>query len=173
MVSLKISIIHFLNWPESILISSGRWRKNRWALPGVKLSNHVALRQVEGPPSCESICLKHIRQIKKALEIGAVYTEISAWRAKPVSGDKGAQIDLLIDRQDRCINVCEIKYSSGEFTIDRKYQEELSDKLNVFRAQTKTNKTLFLTMITTFGVKENIYKTQMVQNELTMNELFM
>ena len=121
----------------------------------------------------ESICLKHIRQIKKALEIGAVYTEISAWRAKPVSGDKGAQIDLLIDRQDRCINVCEIKYSSGEFTIDRKYQEELSDKLNVFRAQTKTNKTLFLTMITTFGVKENIYKTQMVQNELTMNELFM
>ena len=90
-----------------------------------------------------------------------------------MSGDKGAQIDLLIDRQDRCINVCEIKYSSGEFTIDRKYQEELSNKLNVFRAQTKTNKTLFLAMITTLGVKEIVYKTQMVQNELTMNELFM
>jgi hypothetical protein len=138
----------------------------------ITLSREPSMKSWSGY-AFESICLKHIRQIKKALEIGAVYTEISAWRTKPVSGDKGAQIDLLIDRQDRCINVCEIKYSSGEFTIDKKYQEELSNKLNVFRTQTKTNKTLFLTMITTFGVKENVYKTQIVQNELTMNELFM
>lgn len=120
----------------------------------------------------ESICLKHIRQIKKALDIGAVYTEISSWRTRPESGKKGAQIDLLIDRQDRCIHVCEIKFSTSQFTIDKKYHDELSGKLSVFRDQSKTNKTLFLTMITTFGIKENVYKVQIVQNELTMNDLF-
>jgi len=120
----------------------------------------------------EKICLKHISQIKNAIGISGVYTEESAWRLASGKMGKGAQIDLLIDRQDVCINICEMKFSNTEFTIDKFYARELQDKLNIFKGQTKTKKTLFLTMISTYGTKENIYKTGLVQNEVMMGDLF-
>ncbi|MCX6227049.1 MAG: ATP-binding protein [Bacteroidia bacterium] len=120
----------------------------------------------------ESICMKHIPQLKKALEIGGVYTETSAWRYLPKNDGQGAQLDLLLDRKDGCINICEMKFSIDSYVISKKYFAELENKLNVFRTQTKTKKTLFLTMITTFGVKENEYKSRVVQNEILMDALF-
>src|SRR5712671_6266906 len=84
----------------------------------------------------------------------------------------GAQIDLLIDRADQCINICEMKYSVNDFAITKSYAAELERKMKVFREQTKTRKTLFLTMITSFGVKTNDYKINLVQNELKMDSLF-
>src|SRR3546814_12059906 len=84
----------------------------------------------------------------------------------------GAQIDLLIDRSDQCINVCEIKFSEQLFTIDKSYAEALQRKLLAFRTATKTRKTTFLTMITTYGIKENDHKTQSVDSQLTMDDLF-
>ena len=120
----------------------------------------------------ESICLKHTLQIKNALPISGILTEESAWRFAPRGVGKGAQIDLLLDRHDECINVCEAKFSTAEFTIDKAYAAEISDKLAIFKTETKTRKTLFLTMITTFGTKDNQYKTGLVQNEVTMNDLF-
>ena len=121
----------------------------------------------------ENIVLKHIKQIKKALGISGVYTEQSAWRfvAKDAT-EKGVQIDLLIDRQDRCINLCEIKFSLTEFTIDKKYAEELNVKRRVFLAKTATPKTVFITMLTTFGVYENANYLSTVQNQFNMNILF-
>ena len=103
----------------------------------------------------ENICMKHIPQIKKALGISGVYTEHSIWRHKPKSStdSSGAQIDLLFDRNDRCINLIEIKFSVKEFTIDKKYAEELQQKRWVFMDITKTKKSVFTTMLTTFGVK--------------------
>ncbi|WP_316750491.1 AAA family ATPase [Pedobacter gandavensis] len=120
----------------------------------------------------ESICLKHTNQIKYTLGISGVYTEESAWRFAPGKSGKGAQIDLLLDRHDVCINVCEMKFSNKEFSIDKSYATELKDRLNIFKEQTKTKKTLFLTMVTTYGTKDNIYKTGLVQNEITMKDLF-
>ena len=120
----------------------------------------------------ESICMKHISQLKKALQIGGVYTEASAWRLIPKEDQPGAQIDLIIDRKDGCINICEMKFSIDSYLITKKYFTELENKLNVFRTQTRTKKTLFLTMITTFGVKENEYKNMAVQNEITLGALF-
>ena len=137
----------------------------------IKLSRESSWKSWSGY-AFESICIKHIRQLKKALEIGAVYTEVSNWSHKPVKEDKGAQIDLIIDRQDMCINICEVKFSTGEFVIDKKYFSELENKLTVFGAQSKTKKTLFLTMISTYGVKNNEYKSRIVQNEVTMHSLF-
>ena len=121
----------------------------------------------------ENLALKHIPQIKKALGISGVYSEQSAWRfvAKEAS-EKGAQIDLLIDRQDMCINLCEIKFSLTEFTIDKKYAEELNLKRRIFLAKTGTKKTAFVTMLTTFGVNENGHYLSTVQNQLTMDVLF-
>jgi AAA+ ATPase superfamily predicted ATPase len=119
----------------------------------------------------ERVCLKHIQQLKKAIGIAAVYTEESAWRYQPKTG-KGAQIDLLIDRKDFAINICEMKYTEKEFTVDKAYAGELENKRNVFKEATKTRKSLFLTLITTFGVQSNDYVTRSVQTTVTMDALF-
>ena len=120
----------------------------------------------------ERLCLAHIPQIKKALEIGSVYSEESAWQSDLKTGEKGAQIDLLIDRADRVINVCEIKFSENKFTINKKYAEELRNKLFAFKQSTKTKKVLFLTMITTFGLEENQYSTSLIEQSIEMDALF-
>jgi AAA+ ATPase superfamily predicted ATPase len=120
----------------------------------------------------EAICQKHEPQIKQALGIGAVYTEASVWRYIPRKAEKGAQIDLLLDRQDHCINLCEIKYSTDQFVIDKRYAEELENKVKVFRGQTKTKKAIFPTMITTYGVRKNNHYSGLIQAEVLMKDLF-
>jgi uncharacterized protein len=119
----------------------------------------------------ERVCLKHISQLKKVLGISAVHTEESAWRHLPKKG-KGAQIDMLIDRKDFVINICEMKYSESEYIIDKGYAGELENKRDVFKQETGTKKSLFLTLVTTFGVKENDYFTKLVQNSVKMDALF-
>ncbi|MEM6379512.1 MAG: hypothetical protein AAF705_15000, partial [Bacteroidota bacterium] len=118
----------------------------------------------------EQICLYHIPQLKAALGISGVYTEASIWRSKQKK--EGAQIDLLLDRNDRVINICEIKFSIAPYIITKDYAEKLQRKLYVFREETRTRKTLFLTMITTYGLKENAYASQRIQNSIDMNALF-
>jgi uncharacterized protein len=121
----------------------------------------------------EGICLKHVAQLKKALGVAAVNTQESVWRYVGGKGETGAQIDLLIDRQDNCINLCEVKFSTNEFTIDSAHAKELKNKVDVFRDKTKTRKSLFLTMITTHGTKKNTNYIGLVQEDITMDELFM
>ena len=99
----------------------------------------------------ERLSLGHIFQVIKALGINGIYTEESAWRKRGSLEEAGAQIDLLIDRGDHAMNICEIKFSQAVFAIQKKYADELSNKMAIFREDSKTKKTLFLTMITTFG----------------------
>jgi uncharacterized protein len=120
----------------------------------------------------ETVCQKHVSQIKHALGIAGVYTESSAWRWIARKNEPGAQVDLLIDRQDHCINLCEMKFAAAEFTIDKKYAGELDKKVQVFREQTKTRKSIFLTMITTYGTRKNDHYTGRVLGEVTMDDLF-
>lgn len=114
----------------------------------------------------ESICHKHIQQIKKELGIDRIYTIHSSWYTN------NAQIDLVINRDDRVINVCEIKLYSDVFTINKQYYQELRNKISQFRIQTGSKKNVFLTMITTYGVAENQYSNEIVTNSLTMDCLF-
>jgi len=122
----------------------------------------------------ESVCLKHIEQIKIGLALSGKLTQEASWRYVPPKGAKenGAQIDLLIDRDDHSINICEIKFYTGELTISKAYAGELQQKLDVFRVKTKSKKTLFLTLITTYGVKDNSYSNRLVKKSLTMDVLF-
>lgn len=122
----------------------------------------------------ESLCLKHIQKIKKALGISGISTIESGWRYLPqkLSDQEGAQIDLVIDRADKCINLCEMKYSDSEFIVDKPYVEKLHTKKKVFREQTGTTKTLFTTMVTTYGVKKNTHYLSVVDSQLTMDDLF-
>ena len=117
----------------------------------------------------EQVCLAHVLQIKNKLGISGIHSNIASWRSKETV--PGAQIDLLIDRNDGVINLCEMKYSIYPFTIDKKYSETLRNKIGSFKQETKTRKSIFLTMITTFGIKQNEY-AGMVQNQLTMSDLF-
>ncbi len=118
----------------------------------------------------EHICLAHIPQIKKALGISGILSQSSTWRDK---GDqKGAQVDLVIDRRDHVINLCEMKYALGPYEITKSYAAQLRNKAFVFREQTGTRKSLFTTMITTYGLKVNKYSRAVVQSDLTMDALF-
>ncbi|OQP55844.1 ATPase [Niastella yeongjuensis] len=119
--------------------------------------------------SFEQVCLAHVRQIKQALGISGVQATTSAWVS---NSESGAQINLLIDRRDHVINVCEMKFSLNAFTIDKKYAEELRNKIGVFTSEIKTRKSIYLTMITTFGLATNQYSMSLVQNDLTMDVLF-
>jgi len=118
----------------------------------------------------EQVCLCHLPEIKQALGISGVQTSVSSWRSS--SKDYGAQIDLVIDRRDQVINLFEMKFSVHPFIIDKKYAEELRNKIGVFKQETGTRKSVFLTMITTFGLQPNSSAAGIVQNDLQMDVLF-
>jgi hypothetical protein len=118
----------------------------------------------------ETICMKHVEEIKEGLRVGGVRSVEGSWIGK--GDESGAQVDLLIDRDDNVINLCEMKFSGGPFTIDRKYANELMTKTEAFRSATRTRKSIFVTFITTHGLSHNAHSRQLVQNELTMDALF-
>ncbi|MBS1546530.1 MAG: ATP-binding protein [Bacteroidetes bacterium] len=117
----------------------------------------------------ETICLKHVDQIKQELGITGIHSAEGSWFSK---GSPGAQVDLLIDRDDNVVNLCEMKFSQGTFTIDAQYARELTNKMRLFRRETRSRKSILLTFITTYGIAGNALATQLVQNDLTMDCLF-
>lgn len=120
----------------------------------------------------ESLCLKHILPIKKVLGIHGIVTNEYTWFHRGDDENKGTQIDLVIDRSDNCINLFELKFYNQELEIDKKYETQLRDKMMIFKAQTKTKKSVFLTLLTTFGAKKNKYYLSAVTNQLTIEDLF-
>ncbi len=118
----------------------------------------------------EQVCMAHIPQIKKALGISGVLSNSASWKSKQIDG--GAQIDLIIDRRDQVVNLCEVKYSLHPFTITKSYAENLNNKISTFRTETRSRKTLFLTMISTHGLVKNIHSSTLIQNEISMDDLF-
>lgn len=121
----------------------------------------------------EKLCLNHIPQIKESLGIRGVLSNVCSWYQKgdPAKGSKGAQIDLLIERRDQTINLCEAKYSSGPYTITKKYFEEMSERKEIFRVSSKTKYAILLTMITAGGLVDNEYSS-MIPNHISLDDLF-
>ena len=117
----------------------------------------------------EQVCLSHSEQIKQALGIASISAEISSWRSRLSS--PGAQIDLLFDRKDGIINLCEIKYSKAEYLITGKEETGLRNKIAVFEAETGTKKAVHLTMVTTYGIISNSH-SGIVNSEVTLDDLF-
>ena len=117
----------------------------------------------------ERVCMWHEKEIKSALGIAGVAANVCAWRSDKKRG--GAQIDLLIDRKDGVINVCEMKFVTGEYSIGAKYARELENKLSVLKNETRTEKSLHLTMITASGVKRNEY-SYLVHSQVRLDDLF-
>lgn len=121
----------------------------------------------------ESVCYKHILAIRKALSISpTAFT--SSWRYVPRKepNKRGAQIDLLFDRKDNAITICEIKYTEEPFVLTKDYVEILKRKMNVFQVQTKTKKQLFLAFISANGILNNYYAADMISHVVTLDDFF-
>lgn len=123
----------------------------------------------------ESLCLKHVEGIKAELGLAAVQIQASKWKYRVPKGSKerGCEIDLVIDRADACINLCEMKFYSEEFVIDKEYAESLRRKKECFERITQTRKSTFTTLVTTQGTRHNDYFLSTVDQEVTMNALFL
>ena len=119
--------------------------------------------------SFEVVCLLHTREIKKKLEILGVQSTEYAWFSR--KSEPAVQIDLIIDRADNIVNLCEIKYANTQFIITKDYDEKLREKIEIFRQKTAQRKAIHFLMLTTFGVKQNLY-SGIVQNNVTLDDLF-
>ena len=117
----------------------------------------------------ENVCMLHIEQIKRTLGISGVYTECSSWKSK--SSEPAAQIDLLIDRADRVLNICEMKFASNDFRIDKSCDADLRHKVATFIEETKCRNSIHLTLVTTFSLIHNEYAGR-IQSVVTMDDLF-
>ena len=125
----------------------------------------------------ELVCLLHIDQINQALGITGMLTTESCWRSSQAQEvdrpgkQKKAQIDMIIERSDRIIHLCEMKFSTERFIITKEYEEDLRDKMTIFRQETKTTKMLNLTFVTTHGVANGLH-SGIVQSQVTIDDLF-
>ena len=118
----------------------------------------------------ENVCFNHIRQIKNALGISGIISSNSAW-SKKSDDEEGTQIDLLIHRNDNVINMCELKFTSEDFIVDKKYYRVLLSRPEKIKKAVSPKISVYSTLITTFGLKHNEY-SGVFNNVITMDELF-
>lgn len=162
--------LFFLKWIEPYITSDlGAGKKGYWEnlVKSPSVSTWYGL-------AFETVCFKHIEQIKRKLLIQNLACKTGAWRYIPPkkSEKSGAQIDLLFDRADGIITICEIKYSESVFKIDKRYAMDLCRKIEVFQDETKTQKQVFLSFITTMGISQNAWYDELVENSVTVKDLF-
>jgi predicted AAA+ superfamily ATPase len=118
----------------------------------------------------ERVCLAHTKQIKAKLGISGVLSNVFAWRS--FDSKPAAQIDMVIDRKDGVINLCEIKYSLNRYALDKADNDDLERKRVAFLAETGTKSALHQTMVTTYGLENNAYRNG-IQSEITLDDLFL
>lgn len=121
--------------------------------------------------SFENVCFNHIPQIKKALGISGVTTSASAW-SKREDDEEGAQIDLLLSRNDNVLNMCEIKFYGDDFTVTGDYYRKLLRRQEMLMKEVNKKTVIRSTLVTTFGLKKNEY-SGIFTNIITLKDLFL
>lgn len=119
----------------------------------------------------ESVCLLHSSQIKRSLGIYGMVASIGSWYFKGDQYEPGAQIDMLIDRADKIINVCEMKYASQPYEVTAEVEKKIRERNAIFLSVTKTRSHLLNVLITPFGIKRGKY-AQLFNNIIDMDALF-
>ena len=119
----------------------------------------------------ERVCLQHANCLKQALGIAGIITNVCSWQTPKTDAHPGAQVDLLFKRADNVINLFEMKYCDGLFTIDAKYAKALLDKIAIFKQVTRTRLAVHPVMVTTYGIALNGNKN-ILQKDLTIDCLF-
>lgn len=137
-----------------------------------KNTSSSAMQSAWAGMAFERLCLQHLWQLKHALQIGGVLTHVCAWwHAPDARCSKGAQIDLVIDRADGVIDVCEMKYTKDEFAPDGKTDDEMRRRLSVFADVTETRKSVNAVLVTPYGLVKNKYSGR-YSNIITFDDLF-
>ena len=119
----------------------------------------------------EALCFAHLPQVKKALGISGVASSTYSWRSKGEAPIKGAQIDMIIDRSDNLINICEIKFASGEYSLTKNDMVSINNKVAAFINDNHVKNAVHVTMITTYGLEHNEYWGE-IQSEVILDDLF-
>lgn len=158
--------LFYLHWVKDQ--KNQRFSPDHWIQQSQKASYNVWAGY-----AFEAICMKHINQIIKALKI-KTSSRIGAWQffPKEASEDSGAQIDLIIDRGDNAMNICEIKNTQAPFIIDKQYAKILTERIKIFKEKANIKKQIFLSMVTTNGLKETMYAEEMIQGVVVLDDFF-
>lgn len=119
----------------------------------------------------EDVCWNHVRQIKHALGIDSVITKESSWIIPSEQTHRGSQIDLMIERDDRFICMCEMKFIQGEFEVKKSYSILLLDRTELVSKIIGGKKTVMSVLVTTYGLKRNEYASRF-DRVVTLEDLF-
>lgn len=138
------------------------WRDNE---------NHPSLNPWRGR-AFENACLNHITQIKAALGISGVSSENSPWTMRGFDGQKGMQIDLIINRSDRVVNLCEMKFVNMEFEVKNDYEKKLRERLQWMIDHISKRHNVQMTLITTYGLKYGLH-SGIFQRTVILDSLFL
>ena len=162
--------LFYLKWIEPTLQNalSAQWNDEYW-----EALSHSASWKAWSGYAFEAICYKHLPQIRKVLKIpnGSV---ASSWKhIGKGEKDEGAQIDLLFERPDNATTICEIKYYKTPFEINKEVASDLNRKTKVFQRVRKSEKQIFISMITSSRLKKNLYAEDLVASEVTIEDLFL
>jgi len=158
----------YLQWIEPIakqnVDKSGFWEK---------MSRSPA-RAAWAGLAFEAVCFKHLDKIQQALGLENIPHTTGWWKFIPSAGssDSGAQVDLLFDREDGVVTLCEVKYSDKIFSIDKPTAKLLANKIQVFNKEAQSQKTISLILITTAGVKENIWSEELIDGNISLDHFF-
>ncbi len=157
--------LFYLRWIEEFYLENTEAPHNYWSLTMKSPAYHSWAGY-----SFEMACSKHTDSILKALGIDNIRCKTAYWRFIPqnTSNLQGAQIDLLIDRDDGVITLVEIKHCNKQFVIDKHYARQLMLKIEVFKEQTRTRKQITLAMITSSGLKRNVWATELIDIDMNL-----
>jgi len=160
--------LFYLRWIAPHMASGFSFPKQYWH----NIANTPAWNSWAGY-SFEGICIKHFRQIQKALGLDNMLALPSGWRYFPLKGqsEQGAQIDLLFDREDEAITLCEIKYSTNAYRLDKAAAVNIDNKVEKFKKITKTRKQIFVALIAP-EAQPSLWLEEVVHQVVTLRDLF-
>lgn len=163
--------LFYLRWIESVASRGpGRGGSRHWQ----SITQSPAYRAWTGY-AFESLCLRHAHEIEASLGIDHLVTNVASWRHVPSARSRaraGAQVDLLFDRRDNVINLCEMKFASDPFVVTKDYARELKQKIEIFETQTRTKKRVVLTLVAPAGLKRNTWSEDLVDRVVDAKAFF-
>jgi uncharacterized protein len=122
----------------------------------------------------EWLCHYHKKEILKGLGISGIRSyEISYLNVKDDNRKMTGQIDMLIDRADNVLNLCEIKFANDVYVLSKAEGENIRKKMWYLMDHLKRRKSIFPVMITTFGCEKNMHYLGLITHQLDLDCLFL
>ena len=153
--------LFYLRFVDGSSRPSDYWQRHENA-PGINSWRGIAF---------EEVCLSHLPQLKSALGISGVGVDASPWTLRGVEEQEGMQIDLILERQDRVVNLCEMKFSVGEYDVDKAYEMKLRGRLQTIQQMINRRQNVQMTLVTTFGLKHGVH-SGIFQQTVCIDDLF-